>query len=303
MSAWIDAFLPTFALIGLGAFLRARVLRDATVWAALETLTFRVFLPALLAAAISTLDLPTLPLGRLAATVWIPLAAATLSALLLARALGHGHAALTSVLQGGIRFNNFVAFSIAGGLYGAPGLALGGIVAGLIVPAVQVIITVVFGLGQGRRLDILRLARQLAGNPLILGCLVGFLFAAAGGMPPGIGPLIRSLGQASLSLGLLCVGAALAPAALRELPLTQVLVGAQKLVAVPLVTFICARWLGLDPLPAAIAVLFMAMPTAPTGYVMARAMGGDARLMAAIITLQHAAAILTLPLWALLLAG
>lgn len=303
MAAWIDAFLPTFALIGLGVFLRARVVRDASTWASIETLTFWVFLPALLASAISTLDLAALPLGRLAAAVWLPLLAATAGALVLARALGHGHAALTSVVQGGIRFNNFVAFSIVGGLYGAPGLALGGIVAGLVVPFVQVIVTVVFASGDGRRIEPLRLARQLSANPLLLGCLAGFLFAAAGGMPAGIAPLARTLGQASLALGLICVGAALAPAALRELPGTQLLVGAQKLIAVPLVTLLVARSLGLDPLPAAVAVMFMAMPTAPTSYVMARALGGDARLMAAIITLQHAAAIGTLPLWAWLLTA
>jgi predicted permease len=48
------------------------------------------------------------------------------------------------------------------------------------------------------------------------------------------------------------------------------------------------------------AVLFMALPTAATSYVMARAMGGDAPLMAAITTSEHAISVLTLPLWLLL---
>ena len=44
-----------------------------------------------------------------------------------------------------------------------------------------------------------------------------------------------------------------------------------------------------------------AMPTATTGYVMARAMGGDAPLIAAMTTGQHILAVLSLPFWAWLL--
>ena len=48
----------------------------------------------------------------------------------------------------------------------------------------------------------------------------------------------------------------------------------------------------------------MALPTAATSYVMARAMGGDAKLMAAITTTEHIASIITLPFWVMLvLAG
>ena len=293
MAAWIDAFLPTFALIGL--------LPEAAFWSGLDRLTFFCLLPALLCWSISTVSLAGLPLGSLAVTIWTTLGLATLSALALARALRHDRAAMTSIIQGGIRFNNYLAFPIAAGLYGPAGLAFSGVSAGLIVPCVQVILTLVFVLSAGGRVRPLGLARQIALNPLLLGCLAGFAFAAVGGMPSGVAPFARTLGQAALALGLLSVGAGLAPSALREAPLTQGLVAAQKLVLVPLCTLAGLRLLGVDPGPAAVAVLVMAMPTATTSYVMARAMGGDARLMAATITLQHLAAIATLPLWALAL--
>ena len=41
----------------------------------------------------------------------------------------------------------------------------------------------------------------------------------------------------------------------------------------------------------------MALPTAATSYVMARAMGGDAPLMAAITSSQHLLSVVTLPFW------
>jgi malonate transporter and related proteins len=44
-------------------------------------------------------------------------------------------------------------------------------------------------------------------------------------------------------------------------------------------------------------VIFHALPMAPSAYILARQMGGDARLMAGILTTQTALAIVTLPIW------
>ena len=309
MTAWLDAFVPTFGLLLLGALLRRRLLRDDAVWAGIERLVFWVLLPCLLVTALSGVDLGSLPIGRMAAAIWAALAVGTVASLALARALGLRHAAMTSVLQGGIRFNNLMGFAIAGALYGAPGIALAAVSTGVIVPFVQVVTTIAFALGhgvdgprRGRMPDPLAVARQVLLNPLIIGCALGFAVAALGGLPPGISPLVGALGRASVALGLLCVGAALSLRTLADRLGTQTATTALKLIGMPLLTLAFCRMLGLDPLATTVAVLFMALPTATTAYVMARAMGGDAPLMAAITTLEHLAAVVTLPLWLMLLA-
>jgi malonate transporter and related proteins len=48
-------------------------------------------------------------------------------------------------------------------------------------------------------------------------------------------------------------------------------------------------------------VLFAAMPTATTAYVLANRMGGDGALVAVCISIMTIAAAVTLPLWLLLL--
>jgi predicted permease len=236
--------------------------------------------------------------------IWGALAVGCVLSVMLARALGHGHAAMTSVLMGGIRFNNLMGFSITGAVYGAQGIALGAVVTGVIVPFVQVATVLAFALGgrPGTRPHPAAVLRQVALNPLILGCAAGFALAALGGLPPGLAPLVRALGQASVALGLLCVGAALSLGALRDRPATQALTAALKLGAMPTLTLLFAHALGLEGLEVAVAVIFMALPTAATSYVMARAMGGDAPLMAAITTSEHALAVATLPVWLALLA-
>jgi predicted permease len=42
-------------------------------------------------------------------------------------------------------------------------------------------------------------------------------------------------------------------------------------------------------------IMFAAMPASPAAYVLARQLGGDAPLMAGILTIQTAAAAITLP--------
>jgi len=300
LAAWADAFVPVFGLLLLGAVLKRRLLPDDRVWAGIERLIFWVLLPCLVAGALAALRFGELPLGGMLVAIWVALALGTAASIGIARALGHGHAAMTSVLQGGIRFNNLMGFAIGGALWGPAGIALAAVATGIIVPFVQTVATVAFSLGQGG-VKPLRLARQVFLNPLIIGVIAGFALSALGGLPPGLQPMVRTLGQASVALGLLCVGAALTVQGLGDRLPTQMATAALKLVVMPVLTWLGCAALGLDALSTAIAVLFMALPTAATSYVMARAMGGDAKLMAAITTSEHLLSVLTLPVWVWLL--
>jgi predicted permease len=57
-----------------------------------------------------------------------------------------------------------------------------------------------------------------------------------------------------------------------------------------------ANAVGAGPLGAAVAAGLGATPTAAAGYTLAREMGGDAQLMAAIITATTLLSFLTMPL-------
>ncbi|MOA45233.1 Membrane transport protein [compost metagenome] len=67
-----------------------------------------------------------------------------------------------------------------------------------------------------------------------------------------------------------------------------------RLLLMPLLAFAVARALGLPVLESSILILFFALPTAPTAYVLTRQLGGDSHLMAGIITLQTLLAALSL---------
>nr|WP_249680752.1 AEC family transporter [Roseococcus pinisoli] len=277
--------------------LKRRLLREEIIWAGIERLIFWVLLPALLVAAIGSVKLGEVPILGMLIAIWVALGLGTLLSLGISRYFGQGHAAMTSVVMGGIRFNNLIGFAVAGAMFGLPGIALGAVSSGLIVPFVQFVSNAAFASEKGfRPWPILR---QILTNPLMLACALGFAVAAAGGLPPGVKPLLESLGRASVALGLLAVGAALSVGAMTDRMALQLTTTFLKLVIVPGLTLAICLWLDLAPLATLIAVLFMALPTAATSYVMARAMGGDAPLMAAITSWEHFLSILTLPLWML----
>jgi len=56
-----------------------------------------------------------------------------------------------------------------------------------------------------------------------------------------------------------------------------------------------ALLLGLGELPRAVLVMFAALPTASSAYILAKQLGGNATLMAGIITGETLISLLTLP--------
>lgn len=71
----------------------------------------------------------------------------------------------------------------------------------------------------------------------------------------------------------------------------------------PLVTIVACYLFNLSGAAAIAALLFQALPTASSSYIMARQLGGDAPLMAGIIAIQTLMAGVALPLAVLGLSG
>lgn len=159
-----------------------------------------------------------------------------------------------------------------------------------------------WALAAGKEVRIQQLLLPVLKNPLILACVVGIALNLSGvGLPLGSDRFLSMLGAASLPLGLLCVGAALQPAYLLGERHALLLNSAGKLLLLPCLVGLLAWLLQLPALAGALVVIFFALPTAPSAYILARQMGGDSQLMAGIITMQTLLAALSLPLVLMLL--
>lgn len=266
-----------------------------TFWPGAERINYFVLFPALLFNSLATapLDNPALP--RLAVAVLLGLGLAWLALLLARRLFGWTAARFGAISQGVLRFNTYLGLAMIGSLFGAEGLGLAALMLALMVPTVNIMS--VWALTAERGLSLRTLLLPIIKNPLILACLAGVLINLSGlGLPGGSDRLLGLLAAASLPLGLLCVGAALQPKELRgEVPSlgwNSVL----RLLAMPLLAWGVARGLDLPVMETSLLIVFFALPTAPTSYVLTRQLGGDSQLMAGIITLQTLLAAASLPL-------
>ena len=290
------ALAPTAALIALGQGLRRIVLVHDSFWPQAERLVYYVLLPALFFHGLATAHLGDLPVREMAITL---VCSTCIVAALLVMAspwLGLPGPQFTSVFQGGVRFNNYIGVTAAQGLFGAQGVALAAISNAAIVPTVNILCVLIFARFGAVRLSVRGIARQLALNPLVVACFAGSAMQLTHlPVPPVIEPVLRSLGQASLPLGLLCVGAALDFSAARRWLRPVAMASLAKFVAMPVATLALSHALGLEGRAAVTTLLFQALPTASSSYIMARQLGGDAPLMAGIVAVQTVLAALMIP--------
>ncbi|MFC6444700.1 AEC family transporter [Shinella zoogloeoides] len=300
MLAIFETILPVFLLVVLGALLKRWRQIDRDMWNGLEQLGFFVLFPALLFITLAKAEFSGIDAGAIALG---SIGSVTLIALLLIlswplfRAAQVSGASYTTVFQTSTRWNAFIALAIGEKLYGAESLALVALVATLIIiPLNFYNIAILVWFGGGTR-SLKTFAQKILTNPMIIGSVLGVLVNLSG--VHIYAPLMQTVefvADTSLSLGLIMVGAGLKLAdALKPRPLALLPVGL-KLVFMPLVMTGAAYALGLRGEQLLTIAMGASVPTAMNGYVLAKQMGGDAPLYAAVATLQTIASFFTIPM-------
>ncbi|MFA4970068.1 MAG: AEC family transporter [Sulfuritalea sp.] len=289
------ALLPDFALILLGSGLRRVLHLGDHFWSGLEKLIYFVLFPALLFNGLVKTRIDWAAAG--------PLLAVAMGAMATGIVLGYGAKffrltpmSFASQYQCAFRFNSYIGLAVAGKLYGVPGIAAMAIVVGVMVPPANM--AAVWMLARHGEASVWR---ELARNPLIIATVAGATANVAGFQPPE--PLLQflgRLGEAAIALGLLAVGAGLRTGNAKVGAggtAAAVYLLAVKLVALPLVTLGLIRWVGLTGVYAGVALVFSALPTASSAYILAQRMGGDGARVAWLISVGTVLGMVSLPFW------
>jgi predicted permease len=285
--------LPDFALILFGFALNRITSWGRGFWGGLEKLIYYVLFPALLFNSIATQRLdfaaaaPALKVAALTVVAGMVLAYASRWVIKVEEK------AYTSAFQTAFRFNSYIGLAIAGRLYGEQGIAAFGIVIGIVVPLCN--IASVWMLARHSETS---LWKELVQNPLIIATVGGVLYALSGlAVPEVLKLLITRMGSASIACGLLAVGAALT---LANVGRNAWLIGwntTVKLAAMPLVAIGLAHALDVRGLYFDLLVLFGALPTATSAYVLAVRMGGDGPVVAQSVTVSTMFGMVAIPFW------
>ncbi len=308
MLSVVNALIPVFLIILLGAGLKRSALFDDGAWRGFENLCYFVLFPILLVKTLATAELGGAEVVRFSLALLFAIFTMTglllLAWPLLHRRFGIDAAAFTSLVQGTTRWHGFVALSIVGLLYGDEGVTFMAIVMAVIIPPLNIInISVLARFGSARN-DLKGVLLKLVRNPFIIACGIGAALNLTGiGLPGPLYPLFDILGGGALGLGLLTVGAGLHVGHVLG-NRTLVAFGALlRLLGMPALMVLGCWLFDIDGLPRVVAVLAGAVPTASSSYVLARQMGGDHQLMANLISVQVLLAAATLPLMIWLAQG
>jgi len=299
MSATALLLLPDFALILLGVALRRFMPLGDHFWMGLERLVYFVLFPALLVNAVLKTRLDLAAAGPLLLTAFLSMVVGMVLSWLVLRFFRLKPLVFASIFQCGYRFNSYIALAAAGLLFGNPGIAAMGLVVGAAVPVANLVS--VWMLARHGEAGVLR---EVARNPLIWATASGFLLNLAGFVPPQpLQMFLSRLADASIALGLLAVGAALRLKGQSGVRGASFLLLGIKLLALPLAAIFIGPWLGLSGLYLHVAVLFAALPTASSAYILAMRMGGDGQSVAWLISASTLGSMVTMPLWVAWLLG
>jgi malonate transporter len=302
MSFAVAALLPVFIVILIGAALRSVQFVSDDQWRAVDHICYYILFPAIIVKEIAGADFTGLPVARMALALMIGVL--VMSALLLllrkplATALHLDGPQFSSLFQGATRWHTFIALAIVPPLFGIEALALAAVAAAAMTPLLNVINVAVLGVyaAAGKRPSLLMLFMAIVKNPFVLSCAVGIALQSLGITPPKtVLDVLDILGKGALGLALLAAGAGLRFDRLRASGPAVALATALKLAVMPLMIFLLTTMLGVSGPAQQVAVMCAAVPTGSGAYVLARQMGGDAPLVASILTLQVIVAALTLP--------
>lgn len=292
---YAQLLIPDFALILIGYLLCRFTALDRSVWSQIEKLVFYFLFPVLLFYSIvkSPLNLGAVS-NFIAAGLLLAVSTVALAYVLpfIPGLKNHfssrDHAASAQIA---FRFNSFIGLAMAERLAGAPGLLLISVLIGICVPLFNT--AAVWPMARHSQKGF---AGELLRNPFILATASGLLANVLGfTIPDWLAPTVNRIGGASIPLGLMSAGAGMQLTALHRAKTLAITVLTIRHAITPCIALGLSLLLKLSPVQTTVLLMFSALPTAPSAYVLAARMGFDGGYVAGLVTLSTLLGMLSLP--------
>lgn len=297
----LDTLLPLYFLISLGYVFRHRRFPGPGFWDDVEKLVYFVLFPALIFSNLARAEVNPALISQILFAVAVPtfIVGALQWLGFLNKRLSRE--TFSSMYQGAVRNNTTIGLVIAGLVLPGQGVAVMALIMTLLVIINNITcVTVLTHYGNAARRDAASqnksMLRNMAGNPLIIASVGGLAFNfLAIRLPDSLHSAIYFLGQTGLPLALLAVGAGLRFTISADKLMAIGVSSISKLLITPTLIFLFVKLIDISIDDARIFVLYGALPTAMSSYVLSSQLGGDKQSMAQIITFQTLSAALTLP--------
>jgi predicted permease len=285
--------LPDFLLIVLGFVLCRHTALNRGVWDAVERLVYYLLFPVLLFNSILKSPLQLGQTVSLAAAGVATVACGIALAYAAGRMPGTNARLHASGAQTTFRFNSYIALALAERIGGSTGLAWMALCIALCVPLCNVAAVWPLARHGGHSYG-----RELLRNPLILSTVAGLIANLAGlHLPDAMATTLQRIGLAALPLGLMGAGASLRWGGLKDSPGLAATFMTIRHAVLPAIAIGITAALALPPEQRTVVVLFAALPTSSSSYVLASRMGGDGAFVAGLVTLSTLLGMVSIPFW------
>ncbi len=303
----LNAVAPVFAIIALGAALRKFNFMSEAQFSGLNRLTYWVGLPCLLFNKIAS----TSQSGGAAIQVFSVILSAVFASILISLVLiwlmkipAHSAGAFVQAsFRGNLAFVGLpVIIYAASGLQGVGEtqiVTLAVLTLALMVPLYNILSVLVMLVGR-QRLGLeafKRMARELISNPLLLASVGGLVVSFLGlRMYPSLQRTTAAIGQMSLPLALVGIGASLIAVKVRGSLVRASSAALIKVAVMPMLGYAILKGLNLGAAEAKVACIYLACPTAASSYILVEQLDGDVATAAGAIVISTLLAMVSLSL-------
>jgi malonate transporter len=296
-----DSILPIFLIMIIGKIIKTYWLTSDEFWRGTEKLSYFLLFPCALFNYIVDADLNSRQTINVVGILILATGLLAIILLIYKKGSTIKGPAFTSIFQGSLRYNNYIFFGVGGELYSEAGLRIIAIIALYMIVFTNAISILIFNtyLDNNKNGDyfdkLLALLKKFTLNPMIFASILALIFNKFGiQIGVSLKNLLQSMANSALTMGIITVGSGLRFSInadnLRAILMTML----NKLIILPLITFILLSAFEVTSTTKAIAMLYSGLPCATTSYVLSKQLGGDSELMASIITFTTFFSVLTL---------
>lgn len=297
--------LPIFLLIVLGLFLkRIKIINDNFV-KQLSTFVFKVLLPALIFLELSNVDIDTAfdskLIGISLSLIFFVFGISWITANIFTKTPEDKGA----FIQGSYRSNfAIVGIAMISGIVDSDHLGKAMMLLAFVMPIFNVlaVISLTVPLHQASNDRIIKTFKEIAKNPLIISAYFAIpisIFKVD--IPSSLTITLEYLANIALPLALIGIGASINLKELLTASPLSILSSINKIILFPLISVIVGVLFGLKDQDILILFILMGTPTAVASFIMAEAMGSNAKMTGNIITISTLGSIVTISVGVIIL--
>ena len=296
-----EAVMPIFILMLLGYVIKKIKLADKKSVDVVNGWVFKIFLPVLLFYNIyntQTADVLNVKLIVFAIIGILFIFVLGYFAVLL---LTKDNAKRGVMLQGFFRANYAIlGIPLVSYICGNKTSGLASLMVAVVIPVFNILAVIALEVFRGgnSKVNVLKLLKGIVTNPLIVGCIVGFVvFVLDLKLPSVVEKSVKDIASMATPLSIVALGAVFDFSYIKGYFRENVIVVMTRLVIVPLIIIPIAVWFGFSGEALACLMVVFASPIAVSSFAMAQQMDGNETLAVKEIATSSVFCVVTLFLW------